>query len=99
MLTLLDGGKLRRAVVVDKVVGRAAAAVCIAGRVRRVHALMMSEDARTLLSARGIPASADEMVPKILDRQKRASCPLEARIEGIEDPERMVEALRAMIAR
>ena len=99
LLTLLDGGKLRRAVVVDKVVGRAAAAVCIAGRVRRVHALMMSEDARTLLSARGIPASADEMVPKILDRQKRASCPLETRIEGIEDPERMVEALRAMIAR
>lgn len=99
LIELLDGGKLRRGVVVDKVIGRAAAAVCVVGRVRRVHALLMSEDAKQLLDERGIPASADELVPKILNRDLTGSCPLEARVEGESEPGKMVEALRAMIAR
>lgn len=98
LFELLDGGKLRRGVVVDKVIGRAAAAVCVVGRVRRVHALLMSEDAKALLDERGIPASADRFVPKILNRELNAGCPLEARVENERDPEKMVEALRAAIA-
>lgn len=95
LLKLLDAGKLRRALVVDKVIGRAAAAICLVGRVRKVHALVMGEDAAALLHAHGVLATADRTVPRILNRDQSASCPLEARVEKLEDPAQMVEALRA----
>lgn len=95
LLKLLDTGKLRHALVVDKVIGRAAAAICLVGRVRKVHALVMGEDAAALLHAHGVLATADRTVPRILNRDQSASCPLEARVEKLEDPAQMVEALRA----
>ncbi len=97
LLGLLDGGKLRGALVVDKVIGRAAAAICIAGGVRQVHGLLMSEEARTLLAAHGVAATADRIVPKILNRDLDASCPLEARVADETDPKKMVEALRRFL--
>ena len=95
ILSLLDAGALRRAVVLDKVIGRAAAAVCVVGKARRVHALLMSEDAQALLAAHGIPATAEQIVPKILNRDLSASCPLEAYIAAEDNPEKMVAALKA----
>ena len=98
LLNLLDDGKLRRAIVVDKVIGRAAAAICIVGGARRVHGLLMSEEAKDLLTARGVRASADRLVPKILNRDFSASCPLEASVAGESDPRKMVESLKAFAA-
>ena len=95
LLTLLDGDKLRGAVVVDKVIGRAAAAICIVGGAGRVHGLLMSEEAKELLAAHGVRATADRLVPKILNRDLNASCPLEARVSAETDPQKMVAALRA----
>ncbi len=97
ILKLLDGGKLRGATVVDKVIGRAAASVCIVGGARQVHALLMSEDAKALLAAHGVRASAEKVVPKILNRDRSASCPMESRVEKETDPKKMVEALRSLL--
>lgn len=94
LLKLLDAGKLRRAFVADKVIGRAAAAICLVGRVRKVHALVMGEDAAAFLHAHGVLATADRMVPRILNRDQSAACPLEARVEKLSDPAQMVEAVR-----
>jgi hypothetical protein len=55
----------------------------------------MGEDAAALLHAHGVLATADRTVPRILNRDQSASCPLEARVEKLEDPAQMVEALRA----
>ena len=97
LLKLLDDGHLRHALVVDKVIGRAAAAVCLVGRARRVHGLLMSEEAKSLLAAHNVPATADHLVPKILNRDQSASCPLEARVAQEADPQKMVVALRAFL--
>ncbi len=97
LLKLLDDGHLRHSLVVDKVVGRAAAAVCLVGRARRVHGLLMSEEAKSLLAAHDVPATADRLVPKILNRDQSASCPLEARVAQEADPQKMVAALRAFL--
>ncbi len=99
LLGLLDGGKLRGALVVDKVIGRAAAAICIVGGVRQVHGLLMGEEAKRFLAAHGVPATADRIVPKILNRDLDASCPLEARVADETDPQKMVEALRRFLSR
>lgn len=97
ILTLLDKDALRDATVVDKVIGRAAAAVAIVGKVRRVHALLMSEEAKSLLEKHGVHTSADKVVPKILNRELTASCPMEATVAKETDPAKMVEALRGFV--
>ena len=97
IMKLLADGKLAHALVVDKVVGRAAAAICIVGKAKKVHAMMMSAEAAALLKAHGVEASADKTVPKILNRDLTDSCPMEQTIDGIEDPAEMVKALRSRL--
>lgn len=97
LLSLLDGGKLREALVVDKVIGRAAAAICIVGGARQVHGLLMSEEAKDFLATNGVRATADRVVPKILNHDMSASCPMEASVSGETDPQKMVSALRDFV--
>ena len=95
LLRILDAGRLPGTVLVDKVVGRAAAAICLVGGVRRVHALLMGEDAAALLRANGVSVTAEKTVPRILNRDQSAPCPLEKTVEGLTEPAKMVKALRA----
>ena len=94
LMRLLDGGRLTGAIVTDRVIGRAAAAICIVGGVRRVDAMVMSEDAIALLDKHGVAHSAAQTVSRILNRDRTASCPMESRIDGVNDPKRMVELLK-----
>lgn len=90
---------LKGAWVVDKVIGRAAAAICAVGGVERVYALTASTDAIAFLAAHGIKCETDAEVPRIMNRDKSGLCPMEQACEGLDDPERVVEALRDTIAR
>ena len=97
IMKLLSDGKLAHALVVDKVVGRAAAAICIVGKAKKVHAMTMSADAASLLKAHGVEASADKTVPKILNRDLTDGCPMEQTVEGLDDPAEMVKALKSRL--
>ncbi len=97
LMQLLNEDKLNHALVVDKVIGRAAAAICIVGGAARVHARLAGADALAFLKAHKIEASADKVVPKILNRDLTGDCPMEETIEGLDDPKKMVEALKAKI--
>lgn len=88
---------LKGAWVVDKVVGRAAAAIAIDGGAARVHGLLMSETAKAFLGEKGIPATAEQMVPQILNRAHDGLCPLEDSVQKLDDPAKMVKAVRARI--
>ncbi len=85
------------ATVVDKVVGRAAAAIAICGKVRHVHGEVMSRDAAAFLKQHGITASHNLLVDRILNRKRDGLCPLEASVQGIDDPEKAVAAIRQKI--
>ena len=97
ILKLLDDGKLAHALVVDKVIGRAAAAICIVGNARRVHASVMGADAASLLKAHGVEAGADKTVPKILNRDLTDGCPIEQIVGGLDDPAAIVKELKAKL--
>ena len=97
ILDLLDRDALKGALVVDKVIGRAAAAVCVQGGARKVAAAVMSRDAKAFLNAHGVPAQAQELVPRIVNRAKDGLCPMEARVKDLTDPQAMVEALKEML--
>ena len=94
---LLSEGKLAHALVADKVIGRAAAAICIVGNAKKVHALLMGADALTLLKTHGVEASAEKTVPKILNRDLTDGCPMEQTVDGIDDPAEMVKALKSRL--
>lgn len=90
--------EMKDAVVVDKVIGRAAASIAICGKVKHVHGEIMSEDAVEFLKENGITASYTLLVPRILNQKRNGLCPLEKSVEGIRDPEKALAALRAKIA-
>ena len=94
LLALLDAQKLRGAVVCDKVVGRAAAAICVAGGAQKVCADLMSAPAAAFLKARGVPSKATRIVPQIDNRDRTGPCPMEDAVRNLEDPAEMVGAIR-----
>ena len=100
LLDLCDRGPevAKGAWVIDKVIGKAAASVCVAFGVSRVHGALMCEPAVALLKAHGVPCSSDRLVPQILNRDKSGLCPLEATVKDLSDVPEMVQALRARIA-
>ena len=86
------------ATVVDKVIGRAAAAIAICGKVKHVHGELMSEDAVEFLNDNGITTSYTKLVHRILNRKMDGLCPLEQSVEGITDAANALVSLRKRIA-
>ena len=74
---LLDG-----AFVADKVVGKGAAALMAAGRVRELFADVVSHAALELLNGAGIPVSYTVAVPHIINRAGDGICPVERLCAG-----------------
>ena len=70
---------LRGAEVADKVVGKAAAALMIAGGVKRLHALTVSRPALDLLHGSGVDTTYGELADHIINRAGTGWCPLELR--------------------
>ena len=68
---------LAGAVVADKVVGKAAAALMAEGGVRDVYAFTLSRQAVEMLDKRRIAWSCGEMVDHIVNRDGTGWCPME----------------------
>ena len=86
------------AVVVDKVIGRAAAAIAICGRASHVYGEIMSEDAEDFLRTNGISSSCGLKVHRILNRKRDGLCPLEQSVLDHSDPEKALAALKIRVA-
>jgi ferredoxin len=93
LMKIYDSGKLKDAIVVDKIIGRAAAAICIEGKAKKVYASLMSTPASEFLSKHGIENNADKFVSMILNRKFTGSCPMDAAVAEIEEPKKMVAEL------
>lgn len=69
---------LRGAFVADKVIGKGAAALMIAGGVRWVHAGVISSPALSLFRSADVLVSYDDEVPNIINRAGTGICPVES---------------------
>ena len=58
------------AILIDKVIGKSAAFLLIYGKVKKVHAMIMSEHAKNLLEKYNIVYSYDRLVPYIENNLK-----------------------------
>lgn len=69
---------LKGASVADKVVGKGAAALMIAGGVSEVYAAIISRPALELFRAEGLAPLYGTVVPNIINRRCDGICPVEA---------------------
>lgn len=88
--------RLRGAIVADKIIGKAAAALMATGGVQEVHTNVICTPARELLEQEGIKVFAREEVEKILNKDKTHMCPIDSQLEGIETVEECVRVLNNM---
>ena len=90
---------LRGSVVVDKIVGKAAAMLAVLGGAAGVYGLTMSAAARDYLAARGIPAEWETLTERIINRTGTSLCPMETAVLDIDDPAEGLAALRETMGR
>ena len=80
--------------VADKVVGKAAALLFIQGGIARLYTRIISQPALDALRAHHIPATYDQLVPRIVNRAGDGLCPMESRVITIDDPAEAYLALK-----
>ena len=98
LLTLIESQpeRLKGAVVADKLIGKAAAALMIVGGVKEVHTNLICTPARELFEQAGVQIVASEEVPQILNRDHSGQCPIDSRLNDAATVEECVEILRTM---
>ena len=89
--------RLNGAIVADKLVGKAAAAIMAVGGVKEIHTNLICTPARELLEQEHIRVVATEEVPQILNRDHSAMCPIDAQIVNVQSKEECVALLQARL--
>lgn len=97
-LLLRDPGFLKGARVADKVVGKGAAALLVAGGVAELYADTLSRPAADLLEAHGVRTGCARMVDGIRNRAGTGWCPVETLCLPLTDIAAMVEAIGGFLA-
>lgn len=91
-----DPKRLQGAVVADKIIGKAAAALMIAGGVKKVYTNIICTPARELFEQAGVEVHATQEVEQILNNDKSAQCPIDSRLNDATTVEECVEILKNM---
>lgn len=93
-----DREKLKGGVVVDRIIGKAAAMILALGQAESAYGEVMSEPARDYLISREIPYQFGQCVEVIAGRDGTGMCPIEASVLAIDDPEAGLTAMTKRIA-
>jgi len=80
------------ATVLDKMVGRAAALLCVYARVSQILTPLISEGAAETLEESGVPFVGLEKVEQIMNLERTGPCPMEEKATG-KTPDQFHESL------
>lgn len=94
-----DPAFLRGALVADRVVGKAAAAILVMGGAEEVYAQTISKPAFDMLTRARITVSFGESVPFITDSSGSKMCPMETACQKAKTPEECLKILAEKAAR
>ncbi|MFR7592379.1 MAG: DUF1893 domain-containing protein [Longibaculum sp.] len=81
------------AIIVDRVIGKAAAMLLVLSQVQYVYAYVLSQKAKDILDAYHIDYDYEELVDYIINRDHSGMCPMEATVYDMTD---LNEALLAL---
>ena len=88
---------LQGAAVADKIIGKGAAALMIAGGVKYVTTEAISQEAIDMLHAAGIDVQYHEVLDYIPNHDHTGECPIEQRLHGISDPAECLPIVNAFV--
>lgn len=97
-LLTLSPLKLKDALVADKVVGKGAAALMIAGQIKALHTNVISRPALDLFSLYPtIEVTYDTLTDGIINRQGTGPCPIESLCRATDNPEECVTLIHGFL--
>lgn len=88
---------LQGAAVADKIIGKGAAALMIAGGVKYVTTEAISQEAIDMLRKAGIDVQYHEVLDYIPNHDQTGECPIEQRLHGIDDPAECLPVVNAFV--
>ncbi|MFR9650085.1 MAG: DUF1893 domain-containing protein [Rikenellaceae bacterium] len=88
---------LQGARVADKVVGKGAAALMVAGGVKSLSTHTISRGGYELLTSHGVEVECGEMVDHIINRSGDGWCPVESLCRETDDVETIIEKIKKII--
>ena len=86
--------RLKGAIVADKMVGKAAAAIMVVGGIKELHTNLICTPAKQMLENAGIKVVANEEVEMILNRDKTGQCPIDSKLNNAQTAEECVNILK-----
>lgn len=81
--------------VADRIVGRAAALLCVYCGVKAVYAVVLSEGGKKVLEENAVVFEFGSLVSTILNRQKTDACPFEKLVSDVHDAADAYERLKS----
>lgn len=78
---------MQNSIILDKVIGLAAAKLLVYAKVKEIYSLVASRSAVSYLSENGISIKAEKVVDKILNNDKSDLCPMEKLAETMTEKE------------
>jgi len=94
---LEKNNELTGASLADKVIGKAAAMLCVKGGIKEVYARIISEDAIEILQENKVALEYTSKVPYIQNRTKTDLCPIEKMAKGENDVEKLIKGISQFI--
>lgn len=91
--------QMRGALIVDKIIGKAAAMMIVLGGAKSAYGETMSESARDYLAAHGCEAGWGTLIEIVSNRAGDGMCPLENSVLSTDDPEIGYHILKETIDR
>ena len=91
--------KLYGSIVVDKMVGKAAALLICLFKAREIHTHIMSLRATKVLDKYAVKYSFEEAVPELLNKFGTDICPFEKAVLALDDPEEGLRRLTSEVKR
>ena len=77
---------LEDAIVIDKIVGKAAALLISYFKAKEVHCIVLSTKGRTILDNHRITHYEEKLTPEIMNRRGTGLCPFERAVRDVDDP-------------
>lgn len=98
-INTIELSKLHGSIVVDKMVGKAAALLICLFKAKEVHTHIMSLRAKEVLDKYAVKYSFEEAVPELLNKFGTDICPFEKAVLASDDPEDGFKRLTSEVKR
>jgi len=89
--------KIHYSTVLDKILGKASALLCLHSKAEKVYALSATVEAKNILKKRGVTVYVSETVDHVKNRAGDGLCPFEKLLENIDSPEQAYNILKKKV--